>query len=95
MTLDPPVFVRVSESVWLLPSCTVPKSRLVGFAPSAPTVVTPVPESVSMVGLVEASLVIEAVALNAPAALGLKTKLSVEFCPAAMVTGRLGPLMEK
>jgi hypothetical protein len=42
-----------------------------------------------------ASLEIETVALNAPAAFGVNTMLNVEFWPAAIVTGRLGPLKEK
>ena len=39
---EPPVFVTVSESGWLVPVCTVPKFRLVGLAPSAPNA-APVP----------------------------------------------------
>src|SRR5258708_5125864 len=42
VTLDPPVFVKVSDSVLLLLTCTLPKARLVGFDPSDP-LVTPVP----------------------------------------------------
>ena len=37
----------------------------------------------------------ETVAVKAPAALGLKTRVTVELCPAAIVTGRLGLLNEK
>lgn len=43
----------------------------------------------------EALLVIETVALNAPAAFGRKTKLIVELWPAPTTTGRLGALNEK
>jgi hypothetical protein len=43
----------------------------------------------------EALLVRATVALNAPAALGVNTRLIVEFWPAAIVTGRPGPLKEK
>lgn len=43
----------------------------------------------------EALLVIETVALNAPAAFGLKTKLIVELWPAPTTAGRLGALSEK
>ena len=44
VTLEPPELVRVSDSVWLLPTCTLPKLRLVAVAVSDPGV-TPVPES--------------------------------------------------
>jgi hypothetical protein len=44
VTVDPPVLVRVSERFVLLPTCTLPKARLVGFDASVPCV-TPVPDS--------------------------------------------------
>ena len=31
VTAEPPELVKVSDSVWLLPTCTLPKLRLVGF----------------------------------------------------------------
>ena len=34
--LDPPVLVRVSDKLELLPSCTLPNARLVGFAANVP-----------------------------------------------------------
>jgi hypothetical protein len=44
VTADPPVLVSVSGKFVLLPTCTLPNARVVGFAASAPCV-TPVPES--------------------------------------------------
>jgi len=44
VTLDPPVLVTVSERDLLLPTVTLPKLSVVGFAPSVPCD-TPVPES--------------------------------------------------
>jgi hypothetical protein len=44
VTLDPPVLVTVSERDLLLPTVTLPKLSVVGFAPSVPGE-TPVPES--------------------------------------------------
>ena len=44
VTLDPPVLVTVSERDLLLPTVTLPKPSVVGFAPSVPCE-TPVPES--------------------------------------------------
>ena len=43
LMLEPPELVSVPESVWLLPTCTVPKFRLEGFAVSVPGAM-PVPE---------------------------------------------------
>jgi hypothetical protein len=37
----------------------------------------------------------EAMAVNAPATLGLKTTLTGVLCPAGIVTGRLGALIKK
>lgn len=44
VTLTPPVFVIVSDNAELLPTVTVPKLRLVGFAVSVPGV-TPAPDN--------------------------------------------------
>ena len=44
VTLEPPELVKVSESVWLLPTWTLPKLRLLAVAVSDPGV-TPDPES--------------------------------------------------
>lgn len=38
VTLDPPVLVRVSDKLELLPTATLPKARLVGLAASVPGV---------------------------------------------------------
>ena len=92
--VEPPVLVTVSDSAWLEPVCTVPKFRLVGFAPSPPAV-TPVPVSENEAGLLVALLVTDTVALKVPAALGEKTKLTGILCPASTATGRVGALNEK
>jgi hypothetical protein len=44
VTLVPPVLVTVSDNVCFVPTCTLPKLRLVGFDPNVPAA-TPVPES--------------------------------------------------
>ena len=44
MTLVPPVLVMVSETDCLLPTVTLPKSMVVGFAPNVPGV-TPEPDN--------------------------------------------------
>jgi len=91
VTLVPPVFVTVSDNVPLLPTTTLPKLRLVGFAPSAPAVV-PVPVS----GIVSVGLdpfdVIVTLPLAAPAVVGANATLKVALWPAVSVTGAVIPL---
>jgi len=71
VTLDPPVFVTVSDRVCLLPTITLPKLRLVGFDPNAPAD-TPVPVSpIVNVGF-EPSEVIVTAPLTLPAVCGAK-----------------------
>lgn len=76
MTVEPPVFVTVSDKAWLAPVCTVPKFRLVGFAPSAPTD-APVPDNaIDNVGF-GAFEVIVTLPLALPAACGANVTLKV------------------
>ena len=94
MTLDPPVFVTVSETDLLLPTVMLPKLRLVGFDPRAPAV-TPVPvRGMVRVGL-EALEVTVTVPVALPAAVGVKVTLKVALWPEASVTGVGMPLMVK
>ena len=91
VTLEPPELVNVPESVWLLPTCTVPKFRLEGFAVSAPGAM-PDPES--------GKLKLEFVALDAIATLpetfpedwGAKVTEKLTACPAESVAGTVSPL---
>ena len=92
--LDPPELVTVSERDCLLPTVTLPKLSLAALGASCPFA-RPVPVSESVVELLEALLVIEAVALKAPAALGLKTRLTDVLWPGRIATGRVGALKEK
>jgi len=91
VTLDPPVFVTVSDRGWLFPTITLPKIRLVGFAPSAPAA-RPVPES----GMVRVGLdpfeVIVMLPVAAPVAVGVKVTLKVVLCPADKIRGAAIPL---
>jgi hypothetical protein len=92
VTVEPPEFVRVSERVWLLPTCTLPKLRLVALAVSKPGV-TPVPEiGMPRLGF-DALLVMERLLLADPPVVGVKVTLKVTLWPAAKVAGRLIPLM--
>src|SRR5215467_7587435 len=94
VTLEPPVFVTVSDRDWLLPTVTLPKLRLVGLDPSAPGV-TPVPvRGMVRVGLEALEVMVtEPVAL--PAAVGVKVTLKVALWPEVSVRGAVMPLMVK
>lgn len=76
VTVDPPVLVTVSDRDCLLLTCTLPKLRLVGFAPNAPSA-NPVPDNGSdSVGL-GASEVMVTVPLRLPAACGANVAVNV------------------
>src|SRR5882672_5904097 len=76
VTFAPPVFVSVSDKLALLPICTLPNERLVGFAESVPAL-TPVPESgIVRVGF-EPSDVMVTLPLAAPVAMGVNIALKV------------------
>ena len=94
MTFEPPVLVKVSGKVLLLPTCTLPNGRLAGLAPTAPSAV-PVPDK----GIVsegfdpfEATVTLP---LKLVADVGVKTTLKLVDCPALSVTGAVTPLNAK
>ena len=91
VTAVPPLFVTVSGKLWLLPTVTVPKLRLVALAVKEPTD-APVPES----GIVEVGFeAFEATVrlpLAAPEAVGAKVTLKLALWPAFKLNGRLIPL---
>ena len=74
--MEPPELVRVSESVWLLPTCTLPKLRLVAVAVSDPGV-TPVPESGTVNMGFDALLVTARLPLADPPVVGVKVTLKL------------------
>src|SRR5579863_110242 len=90
VTPEPPVLVRISAAVWLLPTWTVPKLMLEGFAVSEP-VARPVPESGRLREASEAVLTNATLPLTAPAACGANATLKFVLCPAANVSGRASP----
>ena len=81
--LEPPLFVSVSVSDFELPTVTLPKLKLVGFADSVPGV-TPVPESAMFSGELEASEIIARLPLTAPVAVGANFTEKLALCPAAI-----------
>jgi hypothetical protein len=94
VTLEPPLLVTVSDSDSLLPTVTLPKLRLVGFAPSVPGV-TPVPDNgIVRVGL-EALEVMVMLPLALAAEVGANETLKVVLWPAVRVSGVVIPLRVK
>ena len=93
LTVEPPELVRVSESVWLWPTCTLPKLRLDAAALSDPGVVPPVPVS----GIVRLGtlplLRMVMLPLATPLAGGVKVTPKVTVRPHSRVRGRFNPLM--
>jgi hypothetical protein len=94
MTLDPPVLVTVADKTRLLPTCKLPKARLVGLDPNAPAA-TPVPAR----GMVSAGFdpfdVMVTLPLSLPADCGVKLTLKLVLCPAPSVNGVVIPLKLK
>jgi hypothetical protein len=91
VTVDPPVLVTVSDNACLLFTCTLPKSRLVGFAPIAP-IATPVPDNGSdSVGL-GASEVMVTVPLRLPVVCGANVAVNVVLLEALSASGVAMPL---
>jgi hypothetical protein len=76
VTMDPPELVKVSDNVWLLPTCTLPKLRLAAVAVSAPGA-TPVPDSEMARFGFDALLVMERLPLADPAVVGVNVTLKV------------------
>lgn len=94
VTLDPPVFVTVSDSVWFDPTRTLPKLKLGVPAVSAPPV-TAVPDRETASDGLDASLVIANVPVGVPDVVGVNITLNDLLAPAAKVNGRVIPLKLK
>jgi hypothetical protein len=91
VTVDPPVFVTVSDNTCLLPTVTVPKFRLVGFAPTAPCAI-PVPDNGSDRDGLGASEVIVTLPVALPAVSGENVAVNVAVCDALSARGVVMPL---
>ena len=89
-----PVFVTDTETVLLLPTVTLPKLALLGFAVREPAA-SPVQESAMLSGEAGASDTIASVPVADPAVVGAKPTLNVTLWFAASVTGTDKPLTEK
>lgn len=94
VTLEPPVFCRVSVWVALLPSATEPKLKLDGLVPNPPPR-TPAPVSGTMSCAVVPVLAMFRLAAMLPTVCGWKTMLKLVDWPAARVIGKLNPVRVK
>jgi len=88
------VFVIVTVLLELLPTCTLPKLTLVGFAPSVPGVV-PVPDSEMSTVVVEPVVESAMLPLTAVEDCGANVTLKLALCPAVRVRGVASPLILK
>ena len=88
------MLVTVSDKVSLLPTVTLPKLWLVGFAPSVPGAI-PVPDKGTVRVGFGAFEVIVTVPLALPADAGANVTLKVVLCPAVSASGVVIPLRLK
>lgn len=86
-----PVFVRVTPSELLLPTTTLPKSKLAVLAPNTGAEITPLPLAEIASGELGALLSSEMEPVAFPAELGANTTLKVMFWPGAMLIGTVSP----
>jgi hypothetical protein len=91
MSDEPPVLVRVSDKLVLLPTWTLPNARLVGLAVRVPGV-TPVPESGMLKLGFEPVDVMLTLPLAAPLVVGEKSTENDVLWPAVNVKGKDRPL---
>ena len=94
VTLTLPVLLMATDCVPLLPTVTLPKLIVVGFAANCATgAAAPVPVSARLVGELEAVLTNETLPFAVPVAEGAKFTVNEVLAPAATVIGKLIPLM--
>lgn len=94
VTVDPPEFVRVSESAWLLPTSTLPKFRVVGVAARTPAVCPSPARGMFTVGIAPVFATAK-FPLTAPADCGVNVTLNDCPSPAGRVRGKLSPFTAK
>jgi hypothetical protein len=93
VTLPVPVLVRITGSVLLLPSTTLPKLVLAGLAVISSVI--PVPERPTVAGELLALLATEILPVTPPAVVGAKVALKVTLWPEVSVMGSEKALMLK
>ena len=86
-----PAFVSVTPCELLLPTTTLPKSRLLALALKSGVDAMAVPLAEITKGELAASLASETEPVTVPAEVGANTTLNVALCPGAMLIGRVRP----
>ncbi len=94
VTVEPPVLVTVTATDLLLPTVTLPKLTLAGFAISEPAV-TPVPESAMFRGEPGASERTARLPVTAPPVVGANFTVNDMDWLAVSVAGSANPVTEK
>ncbi len=94
VTLDPPVLVSASGRLVLLPTCTLPKDKLVGLADRVPAVTPVAVAGIFRVGLAPLDVIVT-LPLAAPGTVAVNCKLNVVLWPAVRVRGKVSPLSVK
>lgn len=92
--LEPPVFVRVSVSVNLLPTRIFPKFRLEELGVTVPAVCEP-PESATLTVAVDPVFAMARFPVTVPDDAGVKMTVKPWLWPDARVSGKLNPLTLK
>lgn len=92
VTLEFPVFFKVTPSVCVFPTLSFPNTRAVGVTVKAGVAATPLPLMVSVSVLFDAVLVIEALPATKPVVVGLKTSVQAIVSPGANTRGVVMPL---
>jgi hypothetical protein len=89
------VFVSVAACVPELPTCTLPKFKVVGVMLNRSDEVTPVPAREIVIGDPGALLARTKLPLTEPAAVGANAIVRLVLVPAPMVNGRARPVTVK
>ena len=87
VTLELPAFVRMTLKVPVFPRATFPKFKLEVLVVRTAEAAIPVPLKVTMLGVLERSLITEIPPDKAPAAFGEKTTSNVDCFPAPITRG--------
>jgi hypothetical protein len=95
VTFALPAFVSVTPWELLVPSTTLPKSRLVALEVSSGVAVVALPLAEITRGELGALLVSEIDPVTFPAEVGENTTLKAVFCPGAMLIGTVRPEVPK
>jgi hypothetical protein len=95
VTVEFPLFVRVTVWELELPALMLPKLSVAGLADSVTVAATPVPVSAMVLGELGALLVTVTVPAALPEVLGANSTLNEAVPPAATVAGVVSPLTLK